>query len=229
MFYFPLLCLLVLSVVLSNALAAIDRVFEYFDTQPHVAERADARRLGDCRGAIVFERLSFGYDTDSPVLRDVDLAIAPGETIALVGPRGAGKTTFANLVPRFYDPTAGRILLDGHDLRDLELASLRCHIDIVSQKTGLFSGTVQENLLLAKPDATPEEIQAALEAANAKEFVDELPEGLWTEIGERGAVLSGGQKQRLALARAFLKNPKILLLDDAVGVEDGGETVGDHD
>ena len=220
MFYFPLQRLSDLSVVLSNALAAIDRVFEYFDTQPHVAERADARRLGDCRGAIVFERLSFGYDTDSPVLRDVDLAIAPGETIALVGPSGAGKTTFANLVPRFYDPTAGRVLIDGQDLRDLELASLRRHIGIVNQETILFSGTVQENLLVAKPDASGAEIEAALEAANAREFVDVLPEGLWTEIGERGAVLSGGQKQRLALARAFLKDPKILLLDEATSALD---------
>lgn len=220
MFYFPLQRLSDLSVVLSNALAAIDRVFEYFDTQPHVVERSNAHRLGECRGALTFERLSFGYEADNPVLRNVELAIAPGETIALVGPSGAGKTTFANLIPRFYDPTAGRLLLDGQDLRDLELASLRRHIGIVSQETILFSGTVQENLLLAKPDATLEEIQAALEAANAKEFVDELPEGLWTEIGERGAVLSGGQKQRLALARAFLKNPKILLLDEATSALD---------
>jgi subfamily B ATP-binding cassette protein MsbA len=220
MFYFPLQRLSDLSVVLSNALAAIDRVFEYFDTQPHVVERPDALRLADCRGAIVFERLSFGYEPDNPVLRDIDLAIAPGETIALVGPSGAGKTTFANLVPRFYDPSAGRLLLDGHDLRELELASLRRHIGIVSQETILFSGTVQENLLLAKPDAARDEIHAALDAANAREFVEELPEGLWTEIGERGAVLSGGQKQRLALARAFLKNPKILLLDEATSALD---------
>lgn len=220
MFYFPLQRLSDLSVVLSNALAAIDRVFEYFDTQPHVVEQPDALRLADCRGAIVFERLSFGYEPDNPVLRDIDLAIAPGETIALVGPSGAGKTTFANLVPRFYDPSAGRLLLDGHDLRELELASLRRHIGIVSQETILFSGTVQENLLLAKPDAARDEIYAALDAANAREFVEELPEGLWTEIGERGAVLSGGQKQRLALARAFLKNPKILLLDEATSALD---------
>jgi ABC-type multidrug transport system fused ATPase/permease subunit len=217
MFYFPLQRLSDLSVVLSNALAAIDRIFEYFDTQPHVVERPDARPLVDCRGAIVFERLSFGYEPEIPVLRDVHLAIAPGETIALVGPSGAGKTTFANLIPRFYDPTAGRLLLDGHDL---QLMSLRRHIGIVSQETILFSGTVLENLLLARPDATPDEIRAALEAANASEFVEQLPEGLWTDLGERGAVLSGGQKQRLALARAFLKNPKVLLLDEATSALD---------
>ncbi len=220
MFYFPLQRLSDLSVVLSNALAAIDRVFEYFDTQPHVVERADARELHECVGAIAFEHVTFGYEVDNPVLRDIDLSIQPGETIALVGPSGAGKTTFANLVPRFYDPVAGRLLLDGNDLRELALGSLRSHIGIVSQETILFSGTVQENLLLAKPDATAEEIAAALEAANAREFVEELPEGLWTEIGERGAVLSGGEKQRLALARAFLKNPKILLLDEATSALD---------
>ncbi len=220
MFYFPLQRLSDLSVVLSNSLAAIDRVFEYFDTQPHVVERPDARSLPDCLGAIMFEHVTFGYEPDNPVLRDVDLTIAPGENVALVGPSGAGKTTFANLVPRFYDPSAGRLLLDGEDLRDLELASLRRHIGIVSQETILFSGTVQENLLLAKPDAGAEEIEAALEAANAREFVEELPEGLWTEIGERGAVLSGGQRQRLALARAFLKNPRILLLDEATSALD---------
>jgi ABC-type multidrug transport system fused ATPase/permease subunit len=220
MFYFPLQRLSDLSVVLSNALAAIDRVFEYFDTQPHVVEHPNSLRLAECRGAILFERLSFGYEPGNLVLRDIDLDIAPGETIALVGPSGAGKTTIANLVPRFYDPSAGRVLMDGHDLRDLELASLRRHIGIVSQETILFSGTVQENLLLAKPEAARDEIYAALEAANAREFVEELPEGLWTEIGERGAVLSGGQKQRLALARAFLKDPKILLLDEATSALD---------
>ena len=220
MFYFPLQRLSDLSVVLSNALAAIDRIFEYFDTQPHVAEDPNAQPLDECRGEIIFDNMTFGYEADKPVLRDIDLTIAPGETIALVGPSGAGKTTFANLIPRFYDPSSGRVLLDGHDLRELQLASLRRHIGIVNQDTTLFSGTVQENLLLARPDATLEEIHAALDAANAREFVEELPEGLWSEIGERGAVLSGGQKQRLALARAFLKNPKILLLDEATSALD---------
>ncbi len=220
MFYAPLQRLSDLSVVLSNALASIERIFEYFDTQPHVAEHPQARHLDGCHGRIEFERVQFGYDADVPILQDINLTILPGQTVAFVGPSGAGKSTLANLVPRFYDPIAGCIRVDGHDLRELALGSLRRHIGIVNQETILFSGTVHENLRLAKPDATPEEIVAALEAANAFEFVQRLPEGLATEIGERGAVLSGGQKQRLAIARAFLKDPKILILDEATSALD---------
>lgn len=220
MFYYPLQRLSDLSVVLSNSLAAIDRIFEYFDTKPHVKERPQAKRLTECRGRIEFDRVRFSYDADSSILQEISLTVLPGQTVAFVGPSGAGKSTLANLVPRFYDPVDGRILLDGHDLRDIQLMSLRSHIGIVNQETILFSGTVQENLLLAKPGATMEEIVAALEAANALEFVQQLPEGLWTEIGERGAVLSGGQKQRLAIARAFLKDPRILILDEATSALD---------
>ncbi len=220
MFYSPLQRLSDLSVVLVNALAAIERIFEYFDTQPHVAEKPNAKSIAQCQGRIEFEQVHFSYDPDTPVLQDISLTILPGETVAFVGPSGSGKSTLANLVPRFYDPTAGTLRLDGHDLKDLELASLRRQIGIVNQETILFSGTVEENLLLAKPEATIDEILAALEAANALEFVEQLPEGLWTELGERGAVLSGGQKQRLAIARAFLKNPKILILDEATSALD---------
>jgi ABC-type multidrug transport system, ATPase and permease components len=220
MFYHPLQRLSDLSVVLANSVAAIERIFEYFDTQPHVLEHPRARKLLDCRGHIEFDHVHFSYDPGTPVLHDISLSIASGETIAFVGPSGSGKSTLANLVPRFYDPTSGVIRLDGYELRALELASLRRQIGIVNQETILFSGTIQENLLLAQPDATGDEILAALEAANALEFVEQLPEGLWTEIGERGAVLSGGQKQRLALARAFLKNPRILVLDEATSALD---------
>jgi subfamily B ATP-binding cassette protein MsbA len=220
MFYFPLQRLSDLSVVLANALAAIDRIFEYFDTQPQVRERPGAITLADCSGEVRFENVSFSYDPDVPVLTGVDLVVPAGCTVAFVGPSGSGKSTLANLIPRFYDPTAGRILLDGHDLRDLTIASLRRQIGIVNQDTVLFSGTAEENLLLGRPDASHAELQAALEAANAREFVAELPEGLSTELHERGVVLSGGQKQRLAIARAFLRNPRILILDEATSALD---------
>jgi ABC-type transport system involved in Fe-S cluster assembly fused permease/ATPase subunit/phosphohistidine phosphatase SixA len=220
MFYSPLQRLSDLSVVLSNALAAIDRIFEYFDTQPHVAEHPNAVRIAECQGRIEFENVSFGYDGAAPILSDICLTILPGQSVAFVGPSGAGKSTLASLVPRFYDPTGGCIRLDGHDLRKVALDSLRANIGIVNQETILFSGTVLENLLLAAPNATQEQIVAALEAANALEFVQKLPDGLATEVGERGAVLSGGQKQRLAIARAFLKDPKILILDEATSALD---------
>lgn len=215
MFYFPLQRLSELGVVLANSVAAIERIFEYFDTQPQVVERPGARVLGAVAGRIEYERVFFSYDSGRPVLHGISLVIAPGELVAFVGPSGSGKSTLANLVPRFYDPDAGRVTIDGEDLRELTLASLRRHIGIVNQETILFSGTVLENLALARPEATAAQIAAALEAANAAEFVEALPEGLWTEIGERGAILSGGQKQRLAIARAFLKDPRILILDEA--------------
>jgi ATP-binding cassette, subfamily B, putative efflux pump len=220
MFYFPLQRLSDLSVVLANAIAAIERIFEYFDTQPQIQEQPDAKPVADLQGHIEFERVFFSYDPDVLVLRDISFEIKAGETVAFVGPSGSGKSTLANLVPRFYDPNDGVIRLDGHDLRELQLASLRRQIGIVNQETILFSGTILENLLLANPDATPDEVQAALEAANAAEFVEAMPEGLWTEIGERGATLSGGQKQRLAIARTFLRNPRILILDEATSALD---------
>lgn len=220
MFYFPLQRLSDLGVVLANAVAAIERIFEYFDTQPQVVERPGARQVEAVQGRIEFDHVSFGYEPDTQVLKDICLRIEPGETVAFVGPSGSGKSTLANLIPRFYDPDGGAILLDGIDLRDLNLEALRRQIGIVNQETILFSGTIQENLLLAKPQADVEELRSALEAAHALGFVDQLPEGLWTEIGERGATLSGGQKQRLAIARAFLKDPKILILDEATSALD---------
>ena len=220
MFYSPLQRLSDLTVLLSNALAAIDRIFEYFDTQPHVAEHPRAQRLGELQGRIEFDHVHFGYDADAIILEDINLTILPGQTVAFVGPSGAGKSTLASLVPRFYDPTSGCIRLDGQDLREIALDSLRAHIGIVNQETILFSGTVLENLLLAAANASHERVLAALEAANALEFVQALPDGLASEVGERGAALSGGQKQRLAIARAFLKDPKILILDEATSALD---------
>lgn len=220
MFYAPIQRLSDLNVLLSNSLAAIERIFEYFDLQPQVVEKANAKSVQNVAGRLEFVNVIFSYENGAPILRDINLLIKPGETVAFVGASGSGKSTLANLVPRFYDPDAGVIRLDGHDLRDIKLAELRSLIGIVNQETILFSGTIQENLLLAKPDATMSELKNALVAANAWEFVNELSEGLWTEISERGSNLSGGQKQRLAIARAFLKDPRILILDEATSALD---------
>lgn len=220
MFYGPIQRLSDLNVVLANSLAAIERIFEYFEIQPHVIESPDARIIKKVDGFIKFENVCFEYEPGIQVIKNVSFEILPGEKVAFVGPSGSGKSTLANLVPRFYDPQSGIIRLDGIDLKKIKLQSLREHIGIVNQDTIFFSGTVRENLLLANPTAIPSDINQALQAANAYEFVEELSEGLWTELGERGVTLSGGQKQRLAIARAFLKNPKILILDEATSALD---------
>ncbi len=220
MFYFPLQRMSDLSVVIANAVAAIERIFEFFDTQPNVIEAKHPIVVTQCRGEIKFDHVSFCYDATSPVLDNINFEISEGEVVAFVGPSGSGKSTLANLIPRFYDPTEGKVFLDKNNLRSLELSSLRRQIGIVSQDIMLFSGTILENLLLANQDATSKDIYNALEAANAHEFVERLSDGIGTEIGERGATLSGGQKQRIAIARAFLKNPKVLILDEATSALD---------
>jgi subfamily B ATP-binding cassette protein MsbA len=220
MFYFPLQRMSDLSVVIANAVAAIERIFEFFDTHPNVTEAENPITITQCKGRIEFDRVSFCYDANNTVLNDISFTLSEGEVVAFVGPSGSGKSTLANLIPRFYDPTEGIIRLDDHDIRELKLSSLRQQIGIVSQDIVLFSGTVLENLTLARADATLDEIYTALDAANAREFVEQLPDGLGTEIGERGATLSGGQKQRLAIARAFIKSPKILILDEATSALD---------
>ncbi len=220
MFYGPIQRLSDLNVVLANSLAAIERIFEYFEIQPHVVESPNARFVKKANGHIQFENVCFEYEPGIPVIKNVTFEIQPGEKVAFVGPSGSGKSTLANLVPRFYDPQSGVIRLDGIDLKEIKLQSLRENIGIVNQDTIFFSGTVRENLLLANLNALPAEIDQALKAANATEFVEALGEGLWTELGERGVMLSGGQKQRLAIARAFLKNPKILILDEATSALD---------
>lgn len=172
------------------------------------------------RGELSFERVNFSYLPGEPVLRDVTVHIPAGTTCALVGPSGAGKTTFANLVPRFYEASAGRVLVDGHDVRSLRLADLRRNIAVVSQDPVLFNDTIYQNLLLGRPDATRAEVLAAAASAHADEFIEKLPQGFDTVVGERGSLLSGGQKQRLALARAFLRNAPILILDEATSALD---------
>jgi subfamily B ATP-binding cassette protein MsbA len=200
---------------LSESLAAADKVFAVIDTPPDIVDAPAAVALSDCRGRLCFEGVGFRYRSGAPVLADVDVVVEPGQVVALVGSSGAGKTSLANLVPRLYDVTAGRLLVDGHDVRTVTLASLRAQIGIVPQQTVLFRGTVAENIAYGKPSATRDEIAAAAAAANAAGFIADFPEGYDTELGERGAKLSGGQAQRIAIARAILRDPRILILDEA--------------
>jgi subfamily B ATP-binding cassette protein MsbA len=218
--YFPVNRISELNSVLHNSLAAIQRVFEFFDVMPDVVERPGAISPGRLSGAIRLEGVTFGYDVERPVLHQISLDISPGEVVALVGPSGAGKSTMVQLVPRFYDPQAGRVCIDGRDVRDLQLRPLRSQIGMVSQETLLFSGSARENLLYGRPDATEEEMHEAARAAHAHDFIAALPRGYDTLIGERGARLSGGQKQRLAMARAFLADPRVLVLDEATSALD---------
>lgn len=198
-----------------EALGATKRVFEILDTKPDVRDAPNAAQVAAVDGAISLCDVSFAYDDEQEVLRHIDLDIAAGEIIALVGPSGAGKTTLFNLIPRFYDPDSGAIFVDGRDIRGITQSSLRQHIGIVPQETLLFGGSIRENILYGKLDADESEMIAAAQSANAHDFVLELPKGYDTIVGERGVKLSGGQRQRVAIARALLKNPSILLLDEA--------------
>ena len=201
----------------NEAMGAARRVFELLETQPTVADPPQPVALAlPARGAVSVERVTFRYKPELPdVLHDVSLRIAPGEVVALVGPSGSGKTTIASLLPRFWDVTEGRITLDGHDVRSLPLADLRSAIGIVPQEPALFSGTVRENIAYGSPMAPEEAVRAAARAAHAEEFIERLPQGLDTRVGERGVKLSGGQRQRIAIARVFLKNPAVVILDEA--------------
>lgn len=219
-FYEPIHRLVQTDNIVQQAIAAGERVFELLDTAPEIEDAPDAAELPAIQGAVVFEGVSFRYGTGEEVLRDVSFQMRPGQVVALVGPSGAGKTSIANLIPRFYDPVSGRVTVEGHDVREVKLASLRRQVAVVLQDTFLFNGTVRDNVIYGKPDASEDEMIAAAKAAYAHEFIMNLPQGYETEIGERGVKLSGGQKQRLALARAILTDPRILILDEATSSVD---------
>ncbi|MCA1321050.1 ABC transporter ATP-binding protein/permease [Bacillus tianshenii] len=219
--YNPLRRLINSSTTLTQSLASMDRVFEFADEKYDITNKADAKESQTARGDVRFENVSFRYEEkESYVLKDINLQVAEGETIALVGMSGGGKSTLVSLLPRFYDVTEGSIKLDGVDIRDVTVQSLRKQIGIVLQDNILFSDSVRENIALGKPDATMEEIIEAAKAANAHDFISSLPEGYETKVGERGVKLSGGQKQRVAIARVFLKNPPILVMDEATSALD---------
>jgi len=218
--YQPLEQLSYTAWAMEGAAAGMQRVFEILDAEDSVPEKKDAKPMPRSRGEITFENVSFAYEQEHPILRGISLDVKPGQTVALVGGTGAGKTTLLSLVPRFYDPNSGRVLIDGGDARDFTKQSLRSNISVVLQDTLLLSGSVLENIAYGRPGASRAEIEAAAEAAQAHAFIGKLPRGYDTQVGERGIRLSGGQKQRIGLARAFLKNAPILLLDEPTSALD---------
>ena len=205
---------------IQKAMAAAQRVFSVLDLDEEIHVKPDALELPTVQGTVEFKNVAFSYNVDEPILRDISFTARPGQIVALVGPSGAGKSTIANLVPRFYDIDNGAICIDGHDVRDVTLNSLREQVGIVPQETTLFNGTVYNNILYGRLDATKEEVVAAARAANADEFIRALPHGYDTNLGDRGINVSGGQRQRISIARAILKNPRVLILDEATSALD---------
>ncbi len=219
--FFPIAQFGFIITQMGQASASAERIFEILDAKNDITDKADAIPMPAVQGTVKFDNVTFRYfGGGDPVLKNVSFEAKPGETIALLGATGSGKTTIINLLPRFYDPSEGAITIDGHNLRDVKLESLRSQIGIVLQETTLFSGSIRENIAFGKPEASQEEIEAAAKAAQAHDFIMSFPEGYDTHVGERGTTLSGGQKQRVAIARALLLDPRILILDDSTSSVD---------
>lgn len=219
--YNPLRRLVNASTSLTQSFASMDRVFDLMEEEYDITDKKDAIALPPIQGKIEFDQVSFSYEKEGEtILNSINLVVEPGETVAFVGMSGGGKSTIISLIPRFHDATAGTVRIDGHDLRDVQVKTLRDQIGMVLQDSILFSDSVKSNILMGKPDATDEEVIAAARAANAHDFIETLPLGYETKVGERGVKLSGGQKQRIAIARVFLKNPPLLVLDEATSALD---------
>lgn len=211
-----------LNITYHQTMAGMERIFEILDEQPDLTDSPDAVALPSVDGLVEFREVSFSYQTGEQVLSGISFTMEPGKVVAVVGPSGAGKSTIANVIPRFYDVTGGAVLVDGHDVRKVTTESLRKHIGIVPQETILFSGTIRDNIAYGKPEATDKEVEQAARAANAHEFIMQFENGYDTVIGERGTRLSGGERQRISIARAILKDPRILILDEATSSLDAG-------
>jgi subfamily B ATP-binding cassette protein MsbA len=219
-FFKPVQDLAKMGSTIAQTAVAIERVQALLETDNVIPERSGAREPGTVRGGIEFEHVAFAYDPKAPVLKDVHVSIVPGQFVGIVGPTGGGKSTVVSMIPRFYDPSGGRVLIDGVDLRDLTLKGLRAQIGFVLQDTVLFRGTVRDNIAYGRPSATDAEIVEAAKLANAHEFIAKMPDGYNTMVGERGLTLSGGQRQRIGIARAVIRNAPILILDEPTAALD---------